>query len=548
VPAGRLYLPGKMLAGPVRHRQGPIAAMRESTDKMAAELVAAIRMVVKGPMNFAFGIDGNNAGMLLHRTKSPAALGLQLKKERELKKFTFGVATADKSLLVLDVQGAPLSGLKKRVRLLLREHKITTFTDVRILTGGVEEGEEEAVAAVAVAPAPAAPPATTASPERVTATLTAAKAVWPREAAPQRHAVTLAENDALAQLPPEQLREQNLTQRDPKELFNDKYMTSLVGLKVQGANDEKLKEIMRKLAKGVSPGERKTLIAELATIRGVPAAKLDAEYDRFMILRAQQEAICKEKNEEVVPDLAEDMHKTFMGSNPQLVFGKVIGDAFGVDPVFGALLSPTGGMVGPGNMALQMDDDDPTGYHGIVHDAAGYLFNYHNQGPGYDYLGREAAHGHKISDPLTGQQSGMRYWHEKLDPGVGTVMLAGTIDVVYAVKDLPMNVRQAAEVLRDHSVKAATELKVKIDKDLASARHTVGDAVDQAMHAVGAKVKAAQTALEQAAQEAADAARAAKARVSETTATALDAAKKDVGAVRDEAAKKLQAAWDFIWK
>jgi hypothetical protein len=266
-----------------------------------------------------------------------------------------------------------------------------------------------------------------------------------------------------------------------------------------------------------------------------------------MILRAQQEAVRKEKNADVVPDVAEDMHKTFMGSNPQLVFGKVIGDAFGVDPVFGALLSPTGGMVGPGNMALQMDDDDPTGYHGIVHDAAGYLFNYHNQGPGYDYLGREAAKGHKTNDPLTGQQSGMRFWHEKLDPGLGTVVLTGTIDTVYAVKDLPMNIRKAAEVSRDGTVKAVTDLKVKVDKVMASARKTVGDAVDKAMHAVGEKVKAAETALERAAQEAAEAARAAKGRVAATASIALDSAKKAVGAALDEAAKKLDEAWHFIW-
>ncbi len=499
-------------------------------------------------MNFAFGIDGGNAGMLLHRTTSPAALGVQLKKQ--LKKCTFGVATADKRLLVLDVQGTPLSGMKKRVQLLLREHKITTFAEVKVLKDGVEAGEEGAAPPAAAAPAPPpapTPPATTVSREQVAATLAAAKDVWPPEPEPQRRAVTPAENDALAKLPPEQLREQNLTQRDPKTLFTDQYMDSLVGLKIPGANNDRLKDIMRKLAKGVSPGERPTLIAELATIRGVPAAKLDAEYDRFMILRAQQDAVRKKNNGDAVPDLAEDMHKEFMGSNPQLVFGKVIGDAFGVDPVFGALLSPTGGMVGPGNMALHMDDDDPTGYHGIVHDAAGYLFNYHDQGPGYDYLGREAAKGHETSDPLTGQQSGMRYWHEKLDPGLGTVMLTGTIDTVYAVKDLPMNIRKAAEALRDGTAKAVTDVKVQIDKALASARQTVGDAVDKAMEAVGDKVKAAGTALEKAAQEAAAAARAAKDRVAETVSTALDSAKKAVGEVREAAAKKLEAAWDFIW-
>jgi hypothetical protein len=236
-----------------------------------------------------------------------------------------------------------------------------------------------------------------------------------------------------------------------------------------------------------------------------------------------------------------------MASNPQLVFGQVVGDAFGVDPVFGALLSPTGGMVGPGNKALHLDDDDPTGYHGIVHDAAGYLFNYHNQGPGYDYLGKEAAKGHQTSDPLTGQQSGMRYWHEKLDPGVGTVVLTGTIDTVYAVKDLPMNLRKGAELLKERTTKTVTEFKVKTDQALASARQTVGDAVDKAMQTAAEKKQAAATALEKAAQEAADAARAARDRVTETASTSLESAKRAVGEASDEAAAKLNAAWEFIW-
>src|SRR5262245_31323137 len=168
--------------------------MADSTDKMSAALVAAIRTLVKGPMNFAFGMDGDNAGMLLHRTKSAAALGLQLKQEQKLKKFTFGVATADKRFLVLDVQGTPLSGTEKRMHVFPREHKITTFAEVKVLRGGVEEGEEGAAPTVATAP--------TVSDEQAAATLAAAKDAWPPEPAPIRHEVTAAENDALAKLPP----------------------------------------------------------------------------------------------------------------------------------------------------------------------------------------------------------------------------------------------------------------------------------------------------------------------------------------------------------
>src|SRR5262245_15287605 len=70
-------------------------------------------------------------------------------------------------------------------------------------------------------PSGGGPPAPTVSRKQVAATLTAAKAVWPPEPAPKPREVTPAENDALTKLPPESLREQNLTQRDPKTLFNN---------------------------------------------------------------------------------------------------------------------------------------------------------------------------------------------------------------------------------------------------------------------------------------------------------------------------------------
>ncbi len=392
--------------------------------------------------------------------------------------------------------------------------------------------------------------------QTVSAPPAAAPALSPAEPVATKHLVDLQENDALAKMSSETLRQQNLTQRDPKELFTPKYMDGLVGLKVKGANDKRLKEVMRKLAKGVSPGERKSLIAELAAIRGVDPDELDTEYDRFMILRAQQEAIQKDKNEHIpddaepldaVPDLAEDIHNDFMGSNSQLVFGKVIGDAFGVDPVFGALLSPTGGMVGPGNKAVQMDDDDPTGYHGIVHDAAGYLHNYHDQGPGYDYLGKENSKGHSTDDPLTGQQSGMRYWHEKLDPGIETTVMAGVIDEVYACRDGYSATKKSIESAKDSVSQTAEKTKEEAAKALDDARKSVANAVDHAIQVASGKAKATETALEKAAAEAAEAAEAAKNRVAQTATTAIDTAEASVGFVRDATAEKLNAAWDYVW-
>ena len=74
------------------------------------------------------------------------------------------------------------------------------------------------------------------------------------------------------------------------------------------------------------------------------------------------------------------------------------------------MLSPTGGLVGPGNAAFDAGES-PVGYHGVVHDAAGYLKNFHDTGPGYDYLGRE---GRDTTSPLSGQREGIAYWRNTM--------------------------------------------------------------------------------------------------------------------------------------
>ena len=70
-------------------------------------------------------------------------------------------------------------------------------------------------------------------------------------------------------------------------------------------------------------------------------------------------------------------------------------------------------MIAIGERKDRGEPDDPLVKHGVVHDAAGYLKNYHDAGPGYDYLGRE---GRDTSDPFVGQEAGIQYWLEKLQP------------------------------------------------------------------------------------------------------------------------------------
>ncbi len=196
-----------------------------------------------------------------------------------------------------------------------------------------------------------------------------------------------------------------LLARDPNGLFTDGYMRSLVDSHFQGENSRELRNAMNELAGNPTGADLDRVLGRIAELRGRPVNEIKAEYQKYLQIRAQRDA----NNPNPPPDLAR-YHPTFMGSNSQLRYGKIVGDAFGVDPIFGSLLNPSGGLTGPGNTAFDADST-AVGYHSIVHDAAGYLYNYHQTGPGYDYLGRE---GRDTSDPLSGQREGIRYWRNTM--------------------------------------------------------------------------------------------------------------------------------------
>jgi hypothetical protein len=194
-----------------------------------------------------------------------------------------------------------------------------------------------------------------------------------------------------------------LLARDPAEVFSDANLRSLVNKPYQGENSAELRTAMETIYNNRdnpnSPAVQQAL-RDIADIRGVPVEKIQADFDKYQQLLAQQRANGPE---------AEGLNArnaSFMGNTGQLRYGDVVGQAFGVDPVFGALLNPTGGLVGPGNTALDLGNT-AVAYHGAVHDAGGYMLNSHGVGPGYNYLNREAR---DPSNPLTGQQSGIQYW------------------------------------------------------------------------------------------------------------------------------------------
>lgn len=342
--------------------------------------------------------------------------------------------------------------------------------------------------------------------------------------------VTPEENARLAQLPPEELARIDLTLGDTRELFGEDYMERLKDEPIKGEGDPKLRDLMRAVEKGVSGARRREVMEALARIVGVPptADKLDVDYGRFLVVRKQQMVNGKKKKDEP-PALDEGMHPDFRASRSQLMFGKVLGDAFGIHEVFAALLSPTGGLVGPGNWLIpgvveagHLAPDNPVALHGTVHDAAGYLLTFHGEGPGYNY--RDSDIEILGSDnPLSGQVSGIAYW-------------VGEAGDDYVVRRL-----DAAVVAVEKKLKSARDAVAgEIDRKVAAAKDTAERAAET--------VRGIADDLGQAVVEVADAIEEARDKVARAAVQTFETAAEAVGdAMRDTAKRKLAAAWDFVW-
>jgi hypothetical protein len=120
-----------------------------------------------------------------------------------------------------------------------------------------------------------------------------------------------------------------------------------------------------------------------------------------------------------LPAMQDDENEAFVGSVGNLLFGRIVGDALGLHPVFGAMLNPTGGIVGPGNSTgfMRCVGTAPgLNRHALGHDAFGYLLNFHQRGPGYCYLELNAVGccgcGKRLvrTDPIGGQHTGFYWW------------------------------------------------------------------------------------------------------------------------------------------
>jgi len=111
--------------------------------------------------------------------------------------------------------------------------------------------------------------------------------------------------------------------------------------------------------------------------------------------------------------LLENSKLGFWGSDRSLKFGRVVFDLLNksVDDIFGALLSPSGGLIGPNSTELlTLKNDSAITMHSIVHDASGYLINGFGLGNGYTYLDPNPLFKAEKTSPIAGQVTGIAKW------------------------------------------------------------------------------------------------------------------------------------------
>ena len=247
------------------------------------------------------------------------------------------------------------------------------------------------------------------------------------------------------------------------EIFGESYMDGMVGKQIHGAGDPRLIEGMSILNGNPTPAEVDEALDKIAAARGMTREEVQANYNRYLELRAEAKRIGDAKEKGGWTPLNEAWHPDFMGSTVQLRYGQVVGDALGIDPVFGSMLNPTGGLVMGGNYSFQTPAEHPLSYHGIFHDASGYLRNYHEVGPGYDYLGGE---GRDVTSSLTGHQ-GIPYWNEKLGIGGleatvtnGVATGLGKLQDTYTwIEDTATDIGEGAENIMDTAQDAIEDIQ-----------------------------------------------------------------------------------------
>lgn len=174
-----------------------------------------------------------------------------------------------------------------------------------------------------------------------------------------------------------------LVAREPSQVFSEGNLGSMVNANTAGAGSNELRDAMLELANNPTGEELDKVLEKIAKLRGRPLSEIKKEYEKFLKVRAQAAAIAAAKGLPPPPPLSEVLQGNFMASQQQLNSGGLVGQTFGIDPVFGAMLNPQGGMAS-GNVVPGANT--VAGLNEATSDAGNYLKTFHNVGPGANYL------------------------------------------------------------------------------------------------------------------------------------------------------------------
>jgi hypothetical protein len=174
--------------------------------------------------------------------------------------------------------------------------------------------------------------------------------------------------------------------QDPSQVFSQSNLANQAGQTHQGAGSSELKDAMNTLMKDPPPTgeELEKALEKLAKARGIPLDKLKKQYEKFLKVKEQMKQNAAAKGLPM-PEGLSATQADFMGSEQQLDSGELIGQTFGMDAVFGAMLNPQGGMA---DGAVIPQADTAAGLHEATADASQYLQSFHNLNTGgRNYLG-----------------------------------------------------------------------------------------------------------------------------------------------------------------
>lgn len=173
---------------------------------------------------------------------------------------------------------------------------------------------------------------------------------------------------------------------DPGSVFSPSSLGNLAGAQFSGAGSPELGGIMQGLMADPKGDELDLFLEKLAKLRGRSLDEIRKEYSKFMGIKGMLGKLAQQFGQ-IMPANVDATHMNFMGSLDQMRSGSLVGQAFGIDPVFGAMLNPTGGMIGATN-GLFSASEPAAGLHFAAQSAAHFLQSYFHAGPGDSYLGK----------------------------------------------------------------------------------------------------------------------------------------------------------------